>query len=102
MLGHASGVVTVNDAPIKSKLYRFCEKKIDKWVEGHAPLVDALDDSLADTAVDFKVMFTEEEETRQISCETEIRLGQHVFRGADLGSDTQQAFMQCLKRLHSH
>lgn len=87
-----NGIVTVNEAPTKSKLYRFCEKKIDKWAEGR----------FHRSPIDFTVSFTEEEDTRQISCETEIRFGDHVFRGADLGSDTQQAFIQSMKRLQPH
>ncbi|MES2964818.1 MAG: hypothetical protein V4760_13080 [Bdellovibrionota bacterium] len=91
-----TGTVTVNDAPTKSKLYRFCEKKIDQWIESRAA------DESKDVPIEFKVSFIEEDETRQVSCETEIRVQGHLWTGADLGSDEQQAFLQCLKRLHPH
>lgn len=91
-----TGVVTVNEAPLKSKLFRFCEKKIGQWVEEHVTEPDG------SGPVDFKVSFIEEDETRQVSCETEIRLSGRSWRGCDLGSDEQQAFIQCMKRLQPH
>jgi hypothetical protein len=89
-----NGEVTVNDLPTKSRLFRFCEKKIDQWLQNHG----------SETAehVDFRVEFTEEEETKQVSCVTEVRVGPHVYRGFDLDSDEQQAFMHSLKRLQPH
>lgn len=84
------GQVTINEAPSKSKLFRFCEKKIDQWLESHAQ-VDP-------SAAEFNVSFTEED--KQISCVTEIHLGEQVFRGCDVDGDTQAAFLHSLKRLH--
>ena len=92
----AIGVVTLNDAPTKAKLTRFCQKKIDQWLETRA-IDEPLDDEF-----DFTVSFMEERETHQVSCETEIRVRGQAYRGCDLGSDTQQALIQCLKRLQPH
>lgn len=90
----SNGEVTINDLPTKSKLFRFCEKKIDQWIQSHAEGADT---------VEFKVSFTEEDEVRQVSCVTEIHLGGGaVWRGCDLAADTQQAFMHSLKRLQPH
>ena len=88
------GEVTVNDAPTKARLFRFCEKKIDQWLSSHSELTGP--DS---SEIDFRVAFIEEEETRQIACETEIRVAGSIYKGHDLAGDTQQAFMQSMKRL---
>ncbi len=88
----SSGEVTLNDTPTKSKLYRFCEKKIDQWAKDH--VVDQEE-------FDFVVSFNETE-TKQISCTTEIHCGGHTYRGWDLDHDTQQAFIHSLKRLQPH
>lgn len=89
----SNGEVTINDLPTKSKLFRFCEKKIGQWIQSHAEGTDP---------VEFRVSFTEEDEARQVSCVTEIHLGNAVWRGCDLAADTQQAFMHSLKRLQPH
>jgi hypothetical protein len=93
----ANGQVTVNEAPSKSKLFRFCEKKIDQWLESH--LVDGHEPT------EFRVSFTHEEneteESKQISCVTEIQMGDTVLRGCDVDVDTQAAFLHSLKRLHA-
>ena len=86
----ANGVVTLNDVPTKAKLTRFCQKKIDQWLENRA----------IEEHIDFTVSFMEEQETRQVSCETEIRIRDLSYRGCDLGTDAQQALIRCLKRLH--
>lgn len=95
----SNGQVTINDTPTKSKLYRFCEKKIDQWIRtrfGEA----ASGDSPAE--IEFRVFFNEETESRQVSCVTEIQLGESVYRGCELAADTQMAFMHSLKRLQPH
>jgi hypothetical protein len=92
----ANGQVTINELPSKSRLFKFCEKKIDQWLQSH------LDPKLAsspDLPVEFSVSFTEEDDTDQVACLTEIHFGTSVFRGCDLALDTQQAFMHSLKRL---
>lgn len=89
------GSVTLNEHPTNSKLFRFCEKKIDQWIEARAAATSAASEAT------FKVTFTEEEGKR-IACETEIRCGTALWRGADLANDTQQAFMHSLKRLQPH
>jgi hypothetical protein len=86
-----NGQVTINEAPSKSKLFRFCEKKIDQWLESHP--VDRM------ASAEFRVSFTNEDE--QISCVTEIQLGDTVLRGCDVDVDTQAAFLHSLKRLHT-
>ncbi|HVK61080.1 MAG TPA: hypothetical protein VM432_06000 [Bdellovibrionales bacterium] len=91
---HTHGEVTVNDLPNKSRLFKFCEKKIDQWLQNLG--------SSTDEPIEFKVEFTEEEDTRQVSCVTEIHVGQSVWRGFDLSTDEQQAFMHSLKRLQPH
>lgn len=97
----SNGQVTINDSPTKSKLYRYCEKKIDQWVQtrigdmrhsGPEP----------ESAFEFRVSFTEESDSRQVSCVTEIQLGNSTWRGWDLAPDTQMAFMHSLKRLQPH
>lgn len=96
----SNGQVTINDAPTKSKLYRFCEKKIDQWIRtrlGEGSPQGALPPDL-----EFSVAFTEEVESRQVSCVTEIHLGGALYRGCDLAPDTQMAFMHSLKRLQPH
>lgn len=91
------GRVTLNDTPTKHRLYRFCEKKIDQWLRSHS--TEGTSDPID---VAFSVSFTEESDTRQVSCETEIQLKGAVYRGCDLGGDTQTSFMQSLKRLQPH
>jgi O-phosphoseryl-tRNA(Cys) synthetase len=86
------GQVTLNDTPTKSKLFRFCEKKIDQWLQTHADGADP---------VEFRVAFSEDD-GEQISCVTEIQMGSHFWRGCDLAHDSQQAFMHSLKRLTPH
>ena len=87
----ATGQVTINECPSKSKLFRFCEKKIDQWLEAHP--IDA------QAPAEFRVTFTNEED--QVSCVTEIQLGEKVLRGCDVDGDTQAAFLHSLKRLHT-
>ena len=96
----ANGQVTINDEPTKSKLYRFCEKKIDQWLQSRIDPVGPNAGSAG--AAEFTVSFTEEPDTSQIGCMTEIHLGDSVWRGWDLDSDTQQAFIHSLKRLQPH
>lgn len=86
-----NGQVTINECPSKSKLFRFCEKKIDQWLETH-PIDPAV-------PTEFRVSFTNEED--QISCVTEIQLGETILRGCDVDVDTQAAFLHSLKRLHT-
>jgi hypothetical protein len=86
-----NGTVTINEAPSKSKLFRFCEKKIDQWLESHA----------VDSPAEFSVSFTEEDEAKQISCVTEISMGGKTLRGCDVDVDSQAAFLHSLKHLHS-
>jgi len=87
--------VTINDTPTKSKLYRFCEKKIDQWIRTRF-----VPRNLAD--LEFHVAFTEESDSKQISCVTEVTLGGSVWRGCDLATDTHMAFMHSLKRMQPH
>ena len=89
--GHVNGQVTINEAPTKSKLFRFCEKKIDQWLESHA----------VESPAEFRVSFTEEDETQQISCVTEISMDGKILRGCDVDVDSQAAFLHSLKHLHS-
>jgi hypothetical protein len=93
----ANGQVTINDCPTKSKLYRFCEKKIDQWLRSHSGSGDQTVES-----VEFRVSFSEETGTKQVSCVAEILLGGATWRGCDLANDTQNAFMHALKRLKPH
>lgn len=86
-----NGQVTINECPSKSKLFRFCEKKIDQWLEAH-PVAAA-------RPAEFRVSFNDEDD--QISCVTEIQVGETVLRGCDIDVDTQGAFLQSLKRLHA-
>lgn len=92
MMKQAHGQVTVNEVPGKSKLSKFCEKKIDQWLESHPT-------PLSSTA-EFKVSFTQDEEAKQVSCVTEIQVGDLMLRGADMDADSQAAFLHSLKRLH--
>lgn len=89
------GQVTVNDEPTKAKLLRFCEKKIDQWIKSHFD-----QNSTPQADAEFKVSF--QEEGKQISCVTEISMKGALWRGCDLGGDTQNAFMHSLKRLQPH
>lgn len=95
-MAYSNAEVTVNDLPTKSRLFRFCEKKIDQWLRTH----QTVSNSETDAPVAFKVEFTEEDDTKQVSCVTEIQIGSHCYRGFDLANDEQQAFMHSLKRLH--
>lgn len=102
-----NGEVIVNDVPMKkSKLYRFCEKRIDKWYKNQAGLFIESDIEpgieSGENEIQFKVEFTEEDECRQVSCVTEISMQGMRWRGCDLGTDTQNAFIQSLKRLQNH
>ena len=88
----ANGQVTTNEGqPAKSKLYRFCEKKIDQWLESHD----------VSSPAEFRVSFSEEGDSKQISCVTEILMGEKILRGCDMDVDTQAAFLHSLKRLHT-
>lgn len=99
MMGMTNGFVTVNDAPTKkSKLYRFCEKKIDQWAKAHSG--GQIPDQTESSSLEFHVSFTEEDE--QVSCMTEIHWGGSTWRGCDLAADTQMAFIHSLKRLQPH
>lgn len=91
-MSQATGFVTVNEHPTKSKLYRFCEKKIDKWIRSRLG-------TDATRPARFSVSFTEEGGARQVSCVAEIQMGDCRFRGCDLAQDPQMAFMHALKRL---
>lgn len=99
----ANGEVLVNDQPLRNKLARFIDKKIHQWVErvehreGAAPGESAEPDAL-----DYKVAFTQDSDVKQVSCVTEIRLGGNLWRGCELASDTQSAFIHSLKRLQPH
>ncbi len=92
-----NGQVLVNDHPLRNKLYRFIEKKIHQWVESRMtpqkPMPNEED-------VAFTVAFTEDD--AQVSCVTEIELGGCKWKGCELASDTQSAFIHSLKRLHVH
>ncbi|RYZ75422.1 MAG: hypothetical protein EOP05_07865 [Proteobacteria bacterium] len=90
------GQVTVNELPSKSRLFKFCEKKIDQWLQSH---VTQDSGSTSEVPIEFTVSFTEEDDCDQVACMTEIHFGSSVFRGCDLAVDTQQAFMHSLKRL---
>jgi len=101
----SSGQVLVNDEPTKNKLYRFCEKKIDQWLKSHIetnanPTAEGTDEQ--PTEAEFRVYFTEEGDTNQVSCMTEISLKGALWRGCDLASDEQQALIHSLKRLQPH
>jgi hypothetical protein len=87
------GEVTINDVPSKSKLYRFCEKKIDQWIQSK------IQQSLAADAVAFRVSFSDEDDGAPVGCVTEIQLGGSVWRGCEHANDTQRAFIHSLKRL---
>lgn len=87
----ANGQVTINECPSKSRLFRYCEKKIDQWLESHA----------IQSPAEFRVSFTDEIESNQISCMTEIQLGETILRGCDMDADSQAAFLHSLKRLHT-
>jgi hypothetical protein len=88
-----SGEVLMNNQPAHRSLARFIEKKIHKWAEAteHIPL-----NELA-----YKVAFTEDD-VKHISCETEIIVGENIWRGFELASDSQLAFISSLKRLQQH
>lgn len=89
-----NGQVTIDECPSKSKLFRFCEKKIDQWLESHV--------TEPQTPAEFRVSFTSEDaESKQVSCVTEIHLGTQVLRGCDVDVDQQAAFLHSLKRLHT-
>mgnify|MGYP001592371548 CR=1 FL=1 len=92
----ANGEVTLNEQPTKSRLSRFCEKKIGQWLQNHATNNTPLAEEIA-----YRVAFTEEDDVDQISCVTEIRWAGSVWRGCELAPDAQQAFIHSLKRLHA-
>lgn len=104
------GMVTINDEPTKSRIYRFCEKKIDQWVQDHRDEVNGDDkesspanaafnsSKVDDDEILFTVSFTEQE-THQVACTTEVQCRGRSFRGWDLAQDTQNAFMHSLRRL---
>jgi hypothetical protein len=96
-----SGEVLINNQPARSKLARFIEKKIHQWVTQnqagqHKDKESTLPENLA-----YKVAFTEDE-VKQVSCETEINVGGHLWRGCELATDTQMAFIHSMKRLQPH
>lgn len=90
------GQVTVNESPGKSNLFRYCEKKIDQWLESHESSIVTSSEQ-----AEFRVSFTEEPESKQVSCVTEIQLGTKILRGCDVDGDSQAAFLHSLKRLHA-
>ena len=116
------GMVTINDEPTKSRIYRFCEKKIDQWVQDHRDEVKGADQGSAipsanslnnsadnsanksarfeDDEILFTVSFTEQD-THQVACTTEVQCRGRSFRGWDLAQDTQNAFMHSLRRLRN-
>jgi hypothetical protein len=94
-----TGDVTLNDEPIKQRLFKFVEKKISQWAQTHLPPEEL---PKAADGMKFHVSFMEEEDGGQVSCETEIQLGSHIWIGSDWASDTQSALMHSLKRLHSN
>ena len=96
---NTTGTVTLNDEPTKAKLYRFCEKKIDQWLQSQLAAQGPQHPSDGPPA-EFNVSFLEE--SNQISCETEIHLGDAHFRGYDLATDAQQAFIHSLRQLRQH
>jgi hypothetical protein len=91
-----SGEVTINDSPSKSKLYRFCEKKIDQWIQSKTAQSHAVNSAA------FRVSFSDEDDGEQVSCVTEIHLGGSLWRGCEHANDTQRAFIHSLKRLKPH
>lgn len=100
-MGAANGQVMFNDSPSKTKLVKFCEKKIEQWVRSQLGV--SPDQPLeASSLPEFNVSFSEESDQKQISCVTEVRLGGHTYRGYDLDCDTQQAFIHSLKRMQAH
>ena len=116
------GMVTINDEPTKSRIYRFCEKKIDQWVQDHRDEMNSANretattstrssNSVADSAASnfakfendeilFTVSFTEQD-THQVACTTEVQCRGRSFRGWDLAQDTQNAFIHSLRRLRN-
>jgi hypothetical protein len=102
-MGFANGKVTIDDEPTKSKLYRYCEKKIDQWIKTQIALEDVAAGVAADDPeAEFIVEFAHEDGAKQISCMTEIHVRGALWRGYDLATDSQQAFMHSLKRLQPH
>jgi hypothetical protein len=93
------GTVTLNDEPTKAKLYRFCEKKIDQWLESQLGQMN-LSSQPEGASAEFNVSILEE--NNQFSCETEIHLGGSHWRGCDLACDAQQALIHSLRRLRPH
>jgi hypothetical protein len=98
----SNGHVFMNDTPTKSKIYKFCEKKIEQWIRSHLQEQGSISAEESENPIEFKVLFNEESDSRQISCTTEVLLGNSVYRGWDLAADTQMAFMHSLKRLQPH
>lgn len=100
-----SGQVTINDEPTKNRLFRFCEKKIAAWLRDQIKTLDP-SDAPTDFQNEFKVEFTEEEESRQgmrqISCVTKISSYGTTWKGFDLAADSQQAFLHSLKHMQPH
>ena len=88
-----SGEVLINNQPVRHKLARFIEKKINQWAQH---FTDVTTNDLA-----YKVAFTEDD-VKQVSCETEISVGGHLWRGCEFAGDTQMAFISSLKRLQPH
>ncbi len=90
----------VNDQPLRNKATaRFIDKKIHQWAEHRE---DAGGDGRAPDGLDYKVAFTEDSGVKRVSCVTEIRLGETLWRGCELATDTQSAFIHSLKRLQPH
>lgn len=86
-----SGEVTLNDEPTKHRLFKFVQKKLRQWAsENHLSENDA---------ASFHVAFVDEDK-KIVNCETEIRLREKVVRSTDTASDSHQAFLHTLKRLH--
>ncbi len=90
------GQVTVNESPVKSNLFRYCEKKIDQWLETHEASIASITEP-----AEFRVSFTEEPESKQVSCVTEIQFGSRILRGCDVDGNSQSAFLHSLKHLHT-
>jgi hypothetical protein len=102
-MAFANGKVMIDDEPTKSKLYRFCEKKIDQWIKSQIALAHEGQYSTAEEPdAEFVVEFAHEDGTKQVSCMTEIHIRGALWRGFDLATDSQQAFMHSLKRLQPH
>lgn len=92
MVGETVGRISVNDQNPTSRLQRYVEERVKRWL-----VSQELDEA---KPMDFEVAFFNEEVVGEVSCLITVQAGETQWRSWETGESPQSALNRSLENMH--